>query len=97
MMETGTMTGRFRFVALAAVLVVVQLGLVQHSIEHQPAHLDVACEYCAAGHTPGTPLPDVAIPAPDASAAPLQSLFAGTVLPASPARAHRARAPPSSV
>lgn len=84
-----------RIVALAAVVLLVQFGLVQHSIEAGPQHTDTACEFCVAGdhHTPLQGDVEARTPVPAAALLPRPAF---TLDPAStPRSAHRVRGPPT--
>lgn len=84
--------------AIARVLVlavlVVQFGLVQHSIEHGAPLPDAGCEVCVAGahHAPG-PL-HYALPQPEPHTAPVSSPRRTALLHTRRASAHGVRAPP---
>ncbi len=89
-----TTKGSIQMTVLAVMLLVVQFGLVQHNIEHIPAELDIACEFCVAGHQPSAPpqstlsvIPDAAQSVEAVPAAPRAPVFR-------PSPAHPPRGPP---
>lgn len=84
-------------VALVFAVIVVQFGLVKHTIEAGPQHADVACEFCVAGDHHSPLAASVAHVVPIPTAAPPRALHP-VVTPAAPERAaHRVRGPPRNV
>lgn len=90
--------GKFGAIILLALVVVsVQLGVVRHSIEATPQHVDAVCGYClAADHTtPVLPAASIALPIFEQETNAIAAT--PTVPAATPHADHPVRAPPATV
>lgn len=89
------MNRRLSIIVLVLAVLVVQFGLVQHSIEHGAPFPDAGCEVCVAG-VHHVPLPAVGAPVVVPATAAVRYLGAQAIAPARKLHTvHLARGPPA--